>query len=798
MPSGKPWYAPYKGSSDWIWHNDQRPRNDMALFYGRLTAPAGATRVHLAVSADNRYTLWVLRDGKPAPELPLGRGPARGDVQHKSLDGYDLPVTPGEVLHVYAQVRWAPGQHEAPMGEVHSSLPGLVLTALFQSKSGKVLARQGTDGSWLAGRCAGVELHPMPTDIGFMCIGMTEHYRSSGWPANWLSPDGVSADAFWKAAQTGAPPYYKRDPEMATSPNDRPWLIQRQIALPEQRPLRPASVRMGEGAGALVAGKAFPLVLQPGQTVRLLVDMGEMVLAYPSVHLQGRGTRVEMTWSEVLVESKQSRLNKSFDPASGYQTRGYTDSFELDTDRSASLLMAHWRSFRFVEIIATGGSNGGQVGAVEFEGTGYPLTDRSKFSVPGELGPVIDQFVDVSWRTLKCCTWETYMDCPFYEQMQYVGDTRLQCLITYVTTGDAALPAQALRAFDRSRMHEGLTQSRAPSTGMQLIPTFSLIYIAMIEDYLDWMGDDDLVDELRPGIPGIIQWFYGFYDQRSGLVETPPYWPFIDWVRTWRVGIPPGGSAYKGGPEVNASINLTLLLGLKAAARVMERNAAGGGKGYAKLADELTRAIRKAFWHAGTGLISETPVAGKPQFSQHAQALGVLTGVLKPDEGRRALAWAMDPAHLAPIAAADEPAKSPKPEHRLFPASFYFRYYLAEALVKCGMGDEVWSLLAPFREALARGSSTWPEAFEPCRSECHAWSSWPLYFFHRHVLGVQPDGRGAGGVKVAPSRCAPLLKASGVTMTAAGPVATSVDWTAGKRAKVVSRPAGKAKTKRTR
>ena len=29
------------------------------------------------------------------------------------------------------------------------------------------------------------------------------------------------------------------------------------------------------------------------------------------------------------------------------------------------------------------------------------------------------------------CAHETYMDCPYYEQLQYGGDTRLEILATY-------------------------------------------------------------------------------------------------------------------------------------------------------------------------------------------------------------------------------------------------------------------------------------------------------------------------------------------------------------------------------
>src|SRR6201995_5293651 len=49
------------------------------------------------------------------------------------------------------------------------------------------------------------------------------------------------------------------------------------------------------------------------------------------------------------------------------------------------------------------------------------------------------------------CSHETYMDCPYYEQLMYVGDTRLQVLTTFATSRDDRLPRKALEVFDFSR-----------------------------------------------------------------------------------------------------------------------------------------------------------------------------------------------------------------------------------------------------------------------------------------------------------------------------------------------------------
>ena len=61
------------------------------------------------------------------------------------------------------------------------------------------------------------------------------------------------------------------------------------------------------------------------------------------------------------------------------------------------------------------------------------------------------------------------MDTPYWERLQYVGDTRLQALISYVVGGDDRLARQAIDAIDDSRVPDGITQSRYPSALPQMI-----------------------------------------------------------------------------------------------------------------------------------------------------------------------------------------------------------------------------------------------------------------------------------------------------------------------------------------
>src|SRR4051794_6556336 len=63
-------------------------------------------------------------------------------------------------------------------------------------------------------------------------------------------------------------------------------------------------------------------------------------------------------------------------------------------------------------------------------------------------------------NVIAALVWNWGPDKPYYEQLQYVGDTRIQALITLYMSDDDRLVRQAIEHFDFSRIPEGITASR--------------------------------------------------------------------------------------------------------------------------------------------------------------------------------------------------------------------------------------------------------------------------------------------------------------------------------------------------
>ena len=83
-------------------------------------------------------------------------------------------------------------------------------------------------------------------------------------------------------------------------------------------------------------------------------------------------------------------------------------------------------------------------------------------------------------------------------------------------------------------------------------------------------------------------------------------------------------------------------------------------------------------------------------------------------------------------------------------ASYYFRFYVARAMVHAGLGDEYIPQLDPWRKMLALGLSTWAENPEPTRSDSHAWSAHPTYDLLTIVGGIGPGSEGFKTVEITP------------------------------------------------
>ena len=74
---------------------------------------------------------------------------------------------------------------------------------------------------------------------------------------------------------------------------------------------------------------------------------------------------------------------------------------------------------------------------------------------------------------------------------------------------------------------------------------------------------------------------------------------------------------------------------------------------------------------------------------------------------------------------------------KLLKSSFSMNYYLFRALEKCGSYSHTVNFFKGWQEMIDMHCTTWCENPDAPRSECHGWSSAPLYEFSANILGVK-------------------------------------------------------------
>ena len=681
----------------------------------------------------------------------IARGPCRGVMEQYHYETVDIAaeIKPGKSNVLAVEVRWC-GPELAPCAEVHQA--GGLWAMLGDAQEA---ARFVTNTRWRVLRSTGHNLLAVAAKPHvYTDIDPTEDVDLQNVPPGWREPE--FDDSQWSCATQVAPAMGRYSVGRMTAHAHE--LVGREIPLLPETDVNPRRVLCveelawaGESTRREIVAdsirrlpcdsrfwgdNATPLEL-PAGTHAVTIDMGEMSTAFVRLVIEApAGTMVELRYSEALwIDGRKGRRD---DPSG--KVEGYYDIFTCRGGVNEIEPFA-WRAFRFLKISIHHPAGPVVLRNLRIRQTNYPFQRFAEFE---SSDPLHKTLADISWRTALCCAHEHYEDCPYYEQLQYVGDTRLQSLISYIVTGDFRLARQALRQFALSRRSDGITLSRTPSRPEkpQIIPNFSLIWIEFLEDFWMHSGDRQIVRELWSAVESILAWFDRF--DRDGLLVDTPYWIFTDWTF-------PTDGRHVAGSE--GELNMRRFAAVKAAARL----AGAIGRAdlvdrYRKSASAIQLAIRNRLWNASRGLLADT--LDGAVIGEHASILAVLHDLVDRKTSLEI---------VGRLEQADDLAKT----------TIYYSYYTFRAYEKLGMWNRAYlSRKHLWENQLALGASTWFESPEPSRSDCHAWGSWVLCDLFTSILGITPASAGYESVVITP-QFAGLDWAKGSMPTVRGTIAVA-------------------------
>ncbi|MFA6450316.1 MAG: alpha-L-rhamnosidase C-terminal domain-containing protein [bacterium] len=700
-----------KWTAEWSVH-PEGPGRDPALFLFRnqLNLTSRPDRFVIHVSADQRYRFFV--NG-----VSVATGPALSDLSHWRYETIDIAPNLKPGVNILSALVWSEA-NMAPWPQISAH------TAFLVQSDSDLEKPANTPGSWKV-------MHDLSwTPVSRVkreahnCSAPNERINAALHPWDWMSAS--FDDSKWANAIA-----FNDAMPVARGLGDSLWMLTpRNIPLMSEKTDRFATVVRSKRVKLepeFLSGSA-PFVVPPKTKATVLVDREKLLIGYPELTVSGgAGSKIRVTYEESLFKYPEVALGTLIKGnRNDVKKKEVRDNYRFDEflpDGGAKRVFSPlwWRTVRYLQLDIETGDSPVTIDDLRFVTAAYPFINVGSFD---SSDPSLRKIWETGKYTIDISSNELFVDGPFYEEFAYIGDSRIRAIVLDYLYNDDRLTRNTIEQFFFSRIPDGLTQSRATSRFLQIIPTFSLLWISMVHDHWMYHGDAAFTGRFLNGMKEVLDWFDARI-MKNGLIGKVPWWNFVDW--SWPAnGVPPGAEDARG----SSIVTLQYVLALRDAADI--ESALGAdylAKKHHAAADAAVLAVRKTCWDAKRGLLADTP--DKKEFSQHATALGVLTGAVPTANAKAAMQRSMKDESIAQC-------------------SLYFRHYLHEAADKAGLSDDFVSFLKPWQKALDLGLTTWPETPGECRSDCHAWSATPTSDLQSIVCGVRSDASGFTSVKIAP------------------------------------------------
>lgn len=695
-------------TSQWITHPTESTLDARKfLFRRKFELQQKAEKFIIHISADNRYRLFI-------NDTYVLSGPSSSDIsnyRYETIDIADYLVLGSNVIA--AEV--------VNFGEYRKAASMTFQTAfiLQGEEDNPVNVNTGRNSKWKIKNDEGFKSIPFVSDSlrGYYAAGPGEGLISKKHPWGWKNI--VYDDSDWI------------DPKLATVEfavgrgflyGSTWFLVPRTIPFLEEKKEHFKSVARATGIKAtedFIKGEGS-LKIPPHKKVSLLLDQSHHTIGHPVLQYSlGKDSRIKITYAEALYDNDWKKGNRN--DINGKQILGYYDIIEPDGGSNRAFQPIGQKTYRFVQLDVETKDEALLID--DFYGiyTAYPFKENAHFKSDNE---VLGKIWDAAWRTLRNSATESFID-PYYEQLQYIGDTRIEAMVSISVDGDDRLMRKAIEMFDNSRLPNGLTQSRYPSYIVQVIPTYSLLWVNMLHDYHMYKNDDAFVEKFIPGMKTVLAWWISKVD-KNDMPANMDWWNFTDWAQGFQNGIPPGAD-----DGYSASIALQLVNALQNAAQIFDDlEYSEDAKRYSELEKKIRQSVLNNCFVEEKGMFAETP--DKLQFSQHTNIMAILTDAMPPTSQKELMHKILnDPS--------------------LIQTTIYYKYYLFEALQKAGLGDLYTNLLENWTNQLDLGLTTFAEKDNEPRSECHAWSASPNYHFLKTIAGIYPLEPNFKKIAIAPN-----------------------------------------------
>ncbi len=558
---------------------------------------------------------------------------------------------------------------------------------------------------------------------------------------------------------------------------------------------------------ALLHDNAAWTVLHPqadGDT-HLVIDFGRELIGYLRLDIDApAGAIIDASFFEGI------------DDTGIFWMRGTRNSLRYTCREGQQTFTSHARrGYRYVSLTFRNFARPIRIRCVDMLFSTYPVEARGRFHCSDET---LNRIWEVAAHTARLCMLDTYVDCPAYEQVYWVGDARNTALTNAMAFGAFDLTEHCVRLAGQSLRDElalvkapfltrpHLVTSHVVSGWFDEIPMWTFLWVAMAWEQYGHTGDRSALADFYTDVRECLRRCEGFLTARD-LLDVPDVWNLLDWSANdlERSGEVIANTALMaraldqaaamarelGRPPDEIDVHTALAARLRQAI-----NAYGWSEEHRAYVDTVRDAYAYEHRQAATGIgagiwpplvEADTLEAfqSRQRISEQTNTLALLCGCVPPERRDDVLRLVLNARAGRFESSSPEWARFGSPDEIVPVGSPWFLFFTLETLFQEGYAADALNLIREqWNRMLEKGATTFWETFPGrigsghsgehwSRSLCHGWSSGPAYFLSRYVLGVTPTAPGYRRVKIAP-RTFGLTHAAGDVPTPLGTI--TVSW----------------------
>ena len=662
-------------------------------FRKAFTLEHPSKKVHLYITADSRYKLWV-------NNAFVARGPARSYPQYQSVDCLDITEHLKVGPNLLAVQVYQPGYSH--FAYLHRGAAGLLAQLECDGKTVLV-----SDLAWKTKRDTSFASEVPRVSI----YGTGVEYHDLAKAEDWTS--ATYDDQTWATPRLVAP--LNGYPWTSLKRRDLPLLIEDALTLTwlESRqgassPREDAHLALREGWFSAEKSTLGPnkkgwitLALQAKESAYFLFDLG------CDYTCQGFAEIENAIGQEQFAISYQEKIRDGeliiSDPETYCRVR-ITDHFKL-AQGSQMIETFSLRGGRYLIFQVMGPTATNFRFRPKARGSKYPL-EISKLLDTDDVE--LAEIIKLCETTFKACLQDGFVDCTWRENSQWLGDALPQSLIMSSLCDDIRPLKQVIEMATQGVYPDGVLPSILPGEiHAYAVVDYNFSWVELLRHYYSLTRDEAFIKKIWPPLLKMLERFTEDLNEDGLLISQSGRRLFLDWSPQSR-------------NEPSAVYNLRYLYALQTATQLANdrKLITDEAKIWGERANSLKEAIRKTFWQNGRWYddIEQTT------FSQLACALALLTDTVITEE----VEGLLESIIARSLDLDDDPA-----ENKMTLASPFMHHYIFEALRKHQKYDEVIEVIRQrWGRWVKKGYPTtwenWNVDF-PDGSQCHAFSAHPRF-----------------------------------------------------------------------